>query len=119
MIVGPRARRLALKRSPLLRGRGPTDRRDSRRITREHDERGRHEHALARLVVADRADKRALARFRGEDGLKIEIAVRDVDEQQAVRRQVSATVSDPAWNSDSSRIAFTSSGGGSMIRSNP
>ena len=36
-----------------------------------------------------------------------------------VRRHVSATVSDPAWNSDSSRIAFTSSGGGSMIRSNP
>jgi hypothetical protein len=30
---------------------------------------------------------------------------------------VSASVSDPAWNSESSRSVFTSSGGGSMIRS--
>ena len=36
-----------------------------------------------------------------------------------VLRHVSATVSEPAWNSDRRRIAFTSSGGGSMIRSKP
>ena len=35
------------------------------------------------------------------------------------RRHVSASVSDPAWNSDSRRSVFTSSGGGSMIRSKP
>ena len=32
---------------------------------------------------------------------------------------MSARVSEPAWNSDSSRSVFTSSGGGSMIRSKP
>ncbi len=36
-----------------------------------------------------------------------------------IRRHVSASVSDPPWNSESSRMAFTSSGGGSMIRSKP
>ena len=34
-------------------------------------------------------------------------------------RHVSARVSEPWWNSDSRRIVFTSSGGGSMIRSKP
>ena len=33
--------------------------------------------------------------------------------------QVSASVSEPAWNSVRRRIVFTSSGGGSMIRSKP
>ena len=37
----------------------------------------------------------------------------------SIGRHVSARVSDPAWNSDSSRSVFTSSGGGSMIRSKP
>ena len=34
-------------------------------------------------------------------------------------RHESARVSEPAWNSDSRRSVFTSSGGGSMIRSKP
>ena len=37
----------------------------------------------------------------------------------SIRAHVSARVSEPAWNSDRSRSVFTSSGGGSMIRSNP
>ena len=37
----------------------------------------------------------------------------------SIERHVSARVSEPAWNSDSRRSVFTSSGGGSMIRSNP
>ena len=37
----------------------------------------------------------------------------------SIARHVSARVSEPAWNSDSSRSVFTSSGGGSMIRSKP
>ena len=37
----------------------------------------------------------------------------------SIVRHVSARVSDPTWNSDSRRSVFTSSGGGSMIRSKP
>ena len=37
----------------------------------------------------------------------------------SIERHVSARVSEPAWNSDSRRSVFTSSGGGSMIRSKP
>ena len=36
-----------------------------------------------------------------------------------ISRHVSASVSEPWWNSDRSRSVFTSSGGGSMIRSKP
>ena len=37
----------------------------------------------------------------------------------SIERHWSARVSEPAWNSDRSRSVFTSSGGGSMIRSKP
>ena len=37
----------------------------------------------------------------------------------SIERHASARVSEPAWNSESRRKVFTSSGDGSMIRSNP
>ncbi len=37
----------------------------------------------------------------------------------SIDRHVSARVSEPTWNSERSRSVFTSSGGGSMIRSKP
>ena len=75
------------------------------------------ERGLRRRDVAADAETGArgiaqAARFCGE--------VQDCPtESGAIERQRSARVSEPAWNSERSRSVFTSSGGGSIIRSKP